>query len=233
MTRVLDLDCGNSRTKWRCDGSHGIVSRGCIPCLDHFPDRVRVSSVSNSHEELRSEITQSYGVEPEFARSTKTLAGVTNSYVNPDELGVDRWLAMVAAWNKVKTATMVVDAGTAITIDIVGDAGEHLGGYIVPGFDSMRKSLGVDTAQVQINSIDEIGADCRLGNDTKQAVYHGLLSMVVYWINQTRLRAEEICGVIPTTFLAGGDRRILTKVLEYECRNGGELVLDGLDLALP
>ncbi|MCY3883916.1 MAG: type III pantothenate kinase [Gammaproteobacteria bacterium] len=233
MKSVLDLDCGNSRTKWRFEGNLGMVSRGCIPRLDQNPDRVRVSSVSISHEKLRSEIYRSYGVEPEFAMSTKTLAGVTNSYFNPSELGIDRWLAMVAAWNKVKTTTMVVDAGTALTIDILDDSGQHLGGYIVPGLESMRKSLAIDTANVQINSIDEASADCRFGNNTRQAVQHGLMSMVVSWINQTRLRAEETCGAIPTTFLAGGDRRILMKLLDYDCRSEEELVLDGLEIALP
>lgn len=233
MTAVLDLDCGNSRTKWRCEPDQGVVSRGHIPRVDQTVERVRVSSVSVSRESLRSEIYRIYGVEPEFAESTKKLAGVTNSYSHPEELGVDRWLAMVAAWNRVQTSTMVVDAGTAITIDILDDLGQHLGGYIVPGLESMRKSLAIDTAHVQVGPCEKTVLDCRPGISTVQAVRNGVLSMVVAWINQTRSLAKEICGAVPTTFLVGGDRKSLMSLIDYDCRSEDELVLDGLRLALP
>ncbi len=233
MTVVLDLDCGNSRTKWRCERDQGSVSPGCIPRLDLPVERVRVSSVSVSRENLRSEICRTYGVEPEFAESLKTLAGVTNSYSNPEELGVDRWLAMVAAWNRVRASVMVVDAGTAITIDILDNTGHHLGGYIVPGLESMRKSLAIDTASVQIGSCSETIPNGSLGINTVQAVRNGLLSMVVAWIDQTRSLAEEICGSVPTTFVVGGDKKSLMGLIDYDCRTEDELVLDGLGLALP
>lgn len=233
MTATLDLDCGNSRTKWRCEETRGTSPRGCIPHLERTPDRVRVSSVSISSEILRSEIFRTIGVEPEFAKSAETLAGVTNSYANPDDLGVDRWLAMVAAWNLLERATMIVDAGTAITIDLLDDGGQHLGGYIVPGFALMRKSLAVDTAHVKIRNQSETGADCRLGVNTAQAVHHGTLSMVVAWINQIRGRASDICGADPTVFLIGGDSQILEEFLDFDCLTDHDLVLDGLEIALP
>lgn len=234
MTSILDLDCGNSRTKWRCQSDGGFVSQGCIPRLAFSPDRVRVASVSVSRESLRSEIYRSYGVEPEFAVSVEALAGVTNSYAIPCELGVDRWLAMVMAWNRVRGASMVVDAGTAITIDLLDQSGQHLGGYIVPGLESMRRSLAVHTVQVQVGSRTEPSlGPLGFGTDTLQAVQHGVLSMVVAWINQTRLRAESICNAVPTVFLAGGDNRLLQNLLHYDCRIEDNLVLDGLEIALP
>ena len=233
MTSVLDLDCGNSRTKWRCKEDRGDVPRGDIPHLNRTLERVRVSSVSASQERLRREIYRAYGVEPEFAKSSEELAGVTNSYSNPEELGVDRWLAMVAAWNSVRESTMVVDAGTAITIDIVDDTGQHLGGYIVPGLDSMRRSLAVDTANVQVGTDRQMDLNLPPGTNTAQAVHNGVLTMVVAWINRIRSRAEEMCNCRPTTFLVGGDSETLAGFLDYDCHTGDELVLDGLGLALP
>lgn len=233
MSSVLDLDCGNSRTKWRCERDQGVVSRGSIPHLKRTFDRVRVSSVSVSQESLRREIYGTYGIEPEFAKSTEALAGVTNSYSIPEELGVDRWLAMVAAWNRIKGATMVVDAGTAITIDIVDDSGQHLGGYIVPGLASMRQSLANDTVHVQVSVDSPIHNNLRLGTNTAQAVHNGVFAMIVAWINRIRSLAEDICHGVPTTFLVGGDGETLAGFLNYDCRTGDELVLDGLRLALP
>lgn len=233
MNSVLDLDCGNSRTKWRCEKEQGVVSRGSVPNLKRTLDRVRVSSVSVSQESLRSEIYGTYGIEPEFAKSTEALAGVTNSYSNPEELGVDRWLAMVAAWNRVRRSTMVVDAGTAITIDIVDDRGTHLGGYIVPGLESMRKSLAMNTVHVQVDGDSQEARNLGPGTNTVQAVHNGVLTMVVAWIDRVRSLAEEICSCVPTTFLVGGDNETLRDFLDYDCCTGDELVLDGLGLALP
>lgn len=233
MTSVLDLDCGNSRTKWRCNMDRGIVACERIPRLNQTLDRVRVSSVSISRESLRSEIFRTYGVEPEFAKSTKTLAGVSNSYSNPEELGVDRWLAMVAAWNRVQASTMVVDAGTAITIDILDGTGRHLGGYIVPGLESMCMSLASDTVDVHVKLDKEWQLNCGLGTYTVQAVNNGVLSMVVAWVRQTRSLAEEMCGAVPTTFLTGGSGKSLMRLLDFDCCLEDELVLDGLEIALP
>lgn len=233
MTSVLDLDCGNSRTKWRCEKDQGVVSRGSVPHLERTIDRVRVSSVSVSQESLRSEIYGTYGIEPEFAKSTRALAGVTNSYSTPEELGVDRWLAIVAAWNRVRRSTMVIDAGTAITIDIVDDRGLHLGGHIVPGLESMRKSLAMNTVQVQVVGDRQEETSLCLGTNTVQAVNNGVLTMVVAWIDRIRSLAEEACNCVPTTFLVGGNNETLRDFLDYDCRTEDELVLDGLELALP
>lgn len=233
MTFVLDLDCGNSRTKWRCNEEKGVVPRGLIPQLDQTPDRVRVSSVSVSRESLRSEIYRTYGVEPEFAKSTKTLAGVTNSYSNPEELGVDRWLAMVAAWNRVQATAMVVDAGTAITIDILDGRGRHVGGYIVPGLESMCMSLASNTVEVHVELDKGSRMNSGPGTYTVQAVNNGVLSMVVAWVRQTRTFAEEICGASPTTFMTGGSGKSLIRFLDFDCYLEDDLVLEGLEIALP
>ena len=68
---------------------------------------------------------------------------------NPAKLGTDRWAALVASWQIKKTACVVVNAGTAVTIDALSQQGEFLGGLdFTPGVDLMQKSLGMATAQL-------------------------------------------------------------------------------------
>ena len=66
-------------------------------------------------------------------------------------LGVDRWLALVAAWNMVRQPAVVADLGTAATLDFVAGDGRHVGGYIVPGPGLMAKALARDTARVRVS----------------------------------------------------------------------------------
>ncbi len=82
-----------------------------------------------------------WGKTPEFIHVCQYVSGVTNGYKNIDELGVDRWMAMIGAWNSIRGNVMVVDIGSAMTIDLVNGDGQHLGGYIVPGDYLMAKSL--------------------------------------------------------------------------------------------
>ncbi len=233
MNTSLDLDIGNSRTKWRCGSSRGVLCSPEIPQLDVAIDRVRIASVAIEQSKVREAVASTYGVVPKFAESTEHLAGVTNGYDDPATLGVDRWLALVAAWNRVRQATVVVDAGTALTLDVVADRGVHLGGYIVPGLSIMKSSLSNNTLQVQPRQQSRIESNTSPGSNTEQAVEHGLLSMIGAWIVHCTDKAEEVCESAPVVFLSGGDRETLARVVSMECQLTDDLVLEGLELALP
>ena len=83
-----------------------------------------------------------------FARSTASACGVTNSYRQPRRLGVDRWVAMIGAWSEFESSCLVVDAGTAVTIDAIDDTGQHLGGQILPGVALMARALASNTSDI-------------------------------------------------------------------------------------
>ncbi len=233
MTRCLDLDIGNSRTKWRCGPERGSLAAGALPQMQFPIERVRVSSVVSSHELLRLRIQEKFGVEPEFAVSSQTLAGVTNCYKEPSRLGVDRWLALVAAWNDVRSSVLVIDAGTALTVDVANDRGLHMGGYIAPGLETMRESLATDTENVRVAFLQDCESIREFGTNTRDAVQGGLLSMVVAWMSRCRALAESICGKAPKVFLTGGDSTRLARWLDFPCEIQADLVLDGLAIALP
>nr|WP_269468567.1 type III pantothenate kinase [Alteromonas sp. ASW11-130] len=101
--------------------------------------------------------------------------GLTNSYKNVSMMGVDRWLAMIAAVHLTDKPFIVIDAGTAITVDFAGD-GRHLGGWIAPGFVAMRSALLASTQKVYS---DNVIPDClQLGTHTESGVANGCMAAV-------------------------------------------------------
>src|SRR5690606_3537766 len=149
---------------------------------------------------LREEVLARWGVEAEFAQSVGSLGSVRNAYLEPAHLGVDRWLAILAAYHRGKTACGIIDAGSALTLDFVRADGQHEGGYIVPGLSMQRNSLLEKTA-IPATRTEQWGGIAP-GSSTLEAIHHGILEMLVQWIvGEHAIRK----GSDPTWFLTGGD----------------------------
>jgi type III pantothenate kinase len=88
-----------------------------------------------------------FRVNIEFVTAAPEYHGLTNGYLDPSLLGADRWLALIGAWTKARSALCVVDAGTAVKVDSVDADGQHLGGLIVPGIHMMREALMNKTSE--------------------------------------------------------------------------------------
>lgn len=229
MATCLDMDIGNSRIKWRFGTAQGIASHDQLPEMKDIIGRVRISTVRRNQVELAQRCEELYGIKPAFAIASKALAGVTCAYSDPSMLGVDRWLAICAAWYASKQACIVVDAGTALTIDVVADNGQHLGGYIVPGLTTMQKQLKDATEQVEIQTTNT-GGSVAYGVDTKSCVTNGALRMCSEFVNGVVAshRSEK-----PFVYTTGGDVRALLPYFDFDVLHKPYLVLDGLALALP
>lgn len=244
---ILELDLGNTFTKWRIlDASH-IVDRGVTDdlaalSLTRYPiTRLRVASVLSEAAEqevvnwAQGELQQI----PEFARSQAECSGVTNVYAEPARLGVDRWLAMLAAYDRVKrlpgkVGAVVIDAGTALTIDYVDAEGRHVGGYILPGLRLSEQALLRDTKRVLFT--EPVDPAIAPGRSTAQAVRHGGYFAAVAIIKQAVQQAEALVGPDFKAMITGGDAELLLS-LAGEGRSAfdwqQDLVFDGLALALP
>lgn len=237
---ILELDVGNSRVKWRLVAGNGEIVRSGhgmgvsfqsigIPKDCERPARVRVVNVRGPEFEagLCEESILVWGVLPEFVASSSMSSGVLNGYEIPVSLGADRWVAMLAAYNDCGTACCIVDAGTAITLDVVAETGRHEGGYIVPGMSIQRRKLEESTG-IRLSAAPS-WSDVSLGLSTNSAVQNGIVSMVSDWIVcESRGRGQ--------LYLTGGDAEFLSKrleVLEVEHRVYPDLVLNGLAHALP
>ncbi len=191
---MLAVDIGNSRIKWALFDAGNIKKYGVFAYsknefeknlsdagLPETSTPVEVSCVA--HSEIKKRFTQWMSVnrynDCRFAETQAKQCGVTNSYATPTSMGVDRWLAILAAYKEQvaeqSQLTCVIDCGTAITFDVLNDQGMHIGGLIMPGYQTMVRSLVADTGSVEIsqsiNTALTMGAG--LASDTQSAITQG------------------------------------------------------------
>ena len=244
---ILELDAGNSRIKWRIIGAgdaRGLIAAGAASGLDGLRDqlanqamgdvgRLRVSSVRGKEfaRELTALARESWQLAAEFAVVSRAAAGVTNAYADVGSMGVDRWLAILAAFDRCQSACCVLDCGSAITFDWVDAGGDHRGGYIVPGLELMRQSLAGKTRALDI-PFEDWGEPVP-GASTAQAIGSGLIAMVCGFAGHCRQVTLEDGQQEVKWFLTGGDAGIVSRHLSWPHTLIGDLVLDGLALALP
>jgi type III pantothenate kinase len=140
---ILLVDIGNSRVKWArwergvLGAQSAAVHAGWSPedwrrelFAGGAVDRVVVASVAGPacRAALADATRDATGRTAEFVATDREAAGVRNGYADPGQLGVDRWVAVIGAWHRVRGACVVADVGTALTIDVVGADGRHHGG---------------------------------------------------------------------------------------------------------
>ncbi|MCW8109715.1 type III pantothenate kinase [Alteromonas ponticola] len=150
--------------------------------------------------------------------------GLINSYQDVGKMGVDRWLAMIAAIHLTDRPFVVIDAGTAITVDFVAD-GQHLGGWIVPGFVTMKNALIASTQKVF--SDDIMPDQLSLGTNTESGVAHGCLAAVqgIY----VRARAHMAANYEHfDIFITGGDKNLFAFARNDGSILAANLVVQGL-----
>jgi type III pantothenate kinase len=200
-------------------------------------ERVKISSVAAvSANEGLTAVLATMGLEAEFASSSQRAAGVENSYREAGRLGVDRWLAMIAAYNRCNGPVLVLDAGSALTADLVAANGRHVGGYIVPGMRLMKSSLLAETGGVRFGlHSNDYGVE--FGVDTASAVYAGVVAAevgaAIVAIEQAGRQTPEGFAIL----LTGGDADAIWQNLPSSMLPNvtivPELVLDGLRWVLP
>ena len=243
---ILELDVGNSAIKWRLLRFDEVLLRGSGPSLDSSGlldssllnlgiERCRLVSVRNELQTLgiAQELRTRFCVDVAIARPVVSISGVENGYEDFSMLGADRWLAILGAFNRYKTPCVVIDLGTAITVDWVGATGKHEGGYIVPGLSLMLASLEQGTQRVG-ELPREIGEHFNfsvLGRDTAGCVFSGLIVMIRAFIEGQARAAREAYGDGCAVVIAGGGYSILKGIsgLSFE----PELVFSGLAIACP
>ena len=151
--------------------------------------------------------------------------GVYNAYQQPEKLGVDRWLALVAVRNHYQLPACIVDCGTAITVDLIDADGKHQGGLISPGLTLMKKSLAAGTEALQFH---ETNYDFGPANFTEAAIYSGTLAAAVGLIEHVLTKQSNAMQLI----LTGGDAEIIATQLAIKPIIDADLVLRGLAIVL-
>lgn len=239
MTALL-LDLGNTRWKIaRAAGGHlTTVSSGPydpIGSLEKTAQREAVgvtrlllASVAEGEttDRIVDRVARTLHLPVTRIRSTDTMPGISSGYQRPEQLGVDRLLAMVAARACSAKPLCVVDAGTAVTVDFVDADGQHLGGFILPGIRMFRDCLLANTAVPRDTRIDE---QAILGRDTPTAIALGARYAVAGLVERFVCGSAALFPGQPVeTIVGGGDAEQFLELLPQPCIKLDHLVLRGL-----
>lgn len=238
---ILVLDCGNSRLKWGLAGPHGWVSRGNVANQEigtlalrdwqNLPRPARVVGVNVAGEATRVRVEAQlvrWRTAPEWLIAREEAAGVYNRYARPSQLGPDRWAALVAARQRAvnelfPSPCVVVNAGTAVTVDALDSAGVFRGGIILPGLRLMLQALASTTAALRTPP----GRYHDFPINTADALASGTLQAVCGAIEQMRRRLDED-GPLPKAFLSGGAAADVAPHLTAPVEVVDNLVLEGV-----
>lgn len=239
----LLLDLGNTRLKWALqDKSPDWSAHGTVDWQDDIagklvnawaglprPDTVVAASVVDGVRESRlAGVTQQvFDRTPHWLRTPASACGVRNAYAEPQRLGVDRFLAMIAAHALHRVPCVLVSAGTALALDALRADGQHLGGLIAPGVRLMQQSLLEATALVRPERPGEI---LELADNTADAVTSGCWQAAAALIERFHAHMLRQLGATPTLILAGGDAQELMPLLSVPFLLARDGVLQGLAL---
>lgn len=243
---ILEMDMGNTRLKWRVRYQQATLTQGAIgveESLDLLVEQIElyrnainavfVASVVGELLEKKLAIWSIgyLGLPPVFARSVALCGLVRNGYREPQTLGVDRWLGVIAAYRLVSAACVVVSCGTAITVDLIRRDGEHMGGFIAPGLNLMLDSLILRTRQIKLDSAVSV-LDLQPATVTTDAVYAGCAAMLTGLIDNgvRQLHRLDQNNDLQMVFTGGDAGKFLP--FYPHARLAPDLILDGLSCVL-
>lgn len=244
MTVLVDI--GNTRVKWARLGPDGVPGEqsaakyagwsvrdwqdalfgnapvGSVLAASVAEDSVDACLVAAAHRAGNAGVR--------FVASTREAAGVLNGYADPSLLGVDRWVAVIGAYARVRGACVVADVGTAATIDVVTAAGRHRGGYIVPGPALMVASLLRSTSDLGTRhaaSGDSL-AVAGFADNTRDAMERGCRVALGALVDRCVTDAADAGGGAPRLLVTGGAAQGVLPYLRSPAEHLPDLVLRGL-----
>ena len=239
MTTWL-LDLGNTRLKvaaWRPGEGLGDVQAWTHGAADFAPSMQRwlagmqagdtcwLASVAGS--ELTAAVAEalaSHGNPATRARPRPECAGVRIAYAEPSRLGVDRFLALLAAHARGAGPCLVVSAGSALTVDLLDEQGRHRGGLIAPSPEHMRSALAARFPALAFAG----GEAVDFAGDTADALASGSIGAAAGLVERSHRRAQRLLGAAPRVLLSGGGGQRLVSALELDVEWAPGLVLEGL-----
>lgn len=248
----LLLDIGNTCIKWAWLGDAGLVDPGecvhrgvaveeAVAALSHFslaPAEALAVNVAGDELEMAvaERLSDAYGVILHRVQAGAEWNTIKNGYADHGQLGADRWAAMIGAWEpqgdgQAANDLVVVDAGTAVTIDLLRADGQHLGGVILAGLQLAEAALGGETADIEDFSARSPGPgeEAWYGRSTAEAVSRGaafsLCAAIDRAIDGFPGRSADRP---PRLLLTGGDADRLLPGLRASAELRPLLVLEGL-----
>lgn len=250
------IDIGNTRTKWA-----EVADDGSLSEFDMTPnitiaqsalknrlaqaEKVVIANVAGEAIAQQMNALMPSHLKADFIIASGEACDVLNRYQESETLGVDRWAAAIAAWHKYKQPTIVVCAGTAITIDSLSinttlkttllksasaRKGLYLGGSIMPGLHLMHEALANHTAKLANTPAGKIKT---FPDNTSDAIQTGCMNAVIGAILLASKQLEKQCAFLPKFVITGGDAVKIAHALTAHLKRVAvedNLVLQGLAL---
>lgn len=233
---ILAVDAGNSRVKWAMHDGREFVREGWVPRaeLDALPAQwsvlprpssIVIANVAGDETGRRlRDYSSRWPTPPRWAGSTRSQCGVTNLYNAPSQLGVDRWAALIGARKFSSDACLVVNAGTATTVDALSAKGEFIGGIIVAGFDLMHEALAANTARLS----SERGEFADFPRSTSDAITSGAIQALCGAVDRMSAAMRAAGHGEAALIVSGGAGALVARHLGRPVCIAEKLVLEGL-----
>lgn len=239
---ILVVDVGNTRTKWAVFGADGkMAEQGALinaelaqaqtPKAWQSCNHAVVASVANPQIEASiADLLKTFAIAADWLKAPAQSCELKNGYESPERLGIDRWAAMLAAWKNhaQQTTCLVVNAGTALTIDAIHQ-NVFIGGVIAPGLAMLQQGFKSQTALVSSDN----GHYQDFPRNTADASYSGALNAMAGAVLIELNKLSEMAKQTPVVVLSGGDAALLQPLLQSLNLSpilAADLVLEGLFL---
>jgi len=247
---LLTIDAGNTNvtigvfdgpriaTRWRLRTIHdqtsdewGIKMRELFELSELPLERIKGIAIASVVPPLESSLTEMarryFSIEPFFVTG-RTETGLNNLYDHPREVGADRIVNAVAALAKLGGPCIVVDLGTAITFDAIGEGGDYLGGVICPGIGISISGLFTKTARLPM--VDFREPEKLIGTNTVGSIQSGLYWGAIGMIDGIVERMIGEMGPRTKTIATGGQASLITRSSRFVKDADEDLTLEGLRL---
>lgn len=229
----LLLDAGNTRVKWGIYRAGACLRQGVA--VQGEIGQLRAQWQGLSFGEIRGACVAGEAVRQalqaqleqpiRWETASAEALGVRNHYLVPAQMGVDRWLSVLAAHRLCGDDVVVACAGTALTVESLTREGDYLGGMILPGYALMLSSLAQNTAQLD----QPAGVWAEFPRCTEDALASGALEAMAGAIERARARLAAHTGrALPSVLVTGGDATRIGHLLACPARIVDNLVLLGL-----
>ena len=241
---ILAVDIGNTNISIGSFVGKTLISHFCVDNKSLINQRAALPIKSSLLNESENILVASVNpdIEPIFYKSLgkknkkkilkigrEIKLGIPILVENPQTVGIDRLLNALAAYRRTKSSTIIVDFGTAITIDLVSKEGEFLGGLILPGIKTGAYALNKQTAllpEVDIRRPAKIIGK-NVEDAIKAGIYFGTVGSVIHIIKEVR----RIYGELKYTIATGGDAKTFKKDIPEIDKFVPCLTLEGIRLA--
>ena len=233
---ILAIDAGNTRVKWATHDGRDFVHEGWVARADivsleqqwaRLPPLASIVIANVAGEEIHQKlqgVLNRWPIALRWVSSLSAQAGVANSYIEPSQLGVDRWAALIAARQICPGACVVANAGTAMTVDMLSAQGQFLGGIVIPGFDLMHEALAANTAQLS----GERGDFTAFPRTTRNAITSGAIHALCGAVERVYNEMLSAGHAKPELVMSGGAGEMLSVHIGRPVRRVDNLVLRGL-----